>query len=307
MNAALTALNAALFLLSWEAREGITYSVQISDDLISWETLPALFRDSEGTASISFEAFSPAFARLRYSSTGDTNENGLPDHWEWQTFGFLDVDPSADPDEDGRTNLQEWEQGTDPLDFFNGQAPSLLSACGSVWYLPVDSISSQSLNFILLRPDGRPWSGAPVAIRLSSDRPGLLQAGDPAEAAVSALIAHTDSLGRVSPEFHAIRYRAPSEPTGLEVIHLEAGEAKASIRMHVLPGQPPGPPRDLRWHDNPDGSRSVSWWGSPDGARSFVLEKSSPGQTWRESFSLPVTHLPDPDPETGRYTVRFTP
>ena len=303
MNVALTALNAALFVLSWEAREDLTYSIQTSDDLLHWETLPTLFQDVTGKASLAFEALSPAFARLRYSSIGDTNENGLPDHWEWQTFAFLDVDPLADPDQDGRSNFQEWEAGTDPLDYFNGETPSLHSACGSLWYLPVESISSQALNFSLLRPDGTPWAGAPVSIRLSSGRPGLLQTDDLPEASVPAITAYTDSRGRISPQSHGIHYHAPAEPTELEEILLEAGPAKASIRMIVLPGHPPGPPRELRLQDNPDGSRSVSWKGPPMEASAFILEEKLPGSGWRKALSLPVTELPSPDPETGRYTV----
>ena len=306
MNAALIALNAALYVFSWEAREDLTYSVQTSEDLLRWETLPALFQDVAGDLSLAFEARSPAFARLRYSSSGDTNENGLPDIWEWQSFGFLDVDPSADPDGDGWTNFQEWKRGTDPLDFFNRQTPFLQSACGSLWYLPVDTVSTQSLNFSLLRPDGCPWPDAPVSIRLSSGRPALLHRGDTHEASVPAITAYTDSRGRISPELHGIRYRAPAEPTDLEEILLEAGNARAAIRIVVLPGHPPGPPRELRWQDNPDGSRSVSWKGPPLEAETFLLEERSPTHVWRKSLSLPVTDLPPPDPETGRYTLTLS-
>lgn len=45
----------------------------------------------------------------------DTNENGMSDVWErkFQVFG---VDPEADPDADGQTNLQESQAGTNPTD-----------------------------------------------------------------------------------------------------------------------------------------------------------------------------------------------
>jgi len=40
--------------------------------------------------------------------------NGLPDAWQYQYFGHLGVDPNADPDGDGMSNLQEYLAGTDP-------------------------------------------------------------------------------------------------------------------------------------------------------------------------------------------------
>jgi hypothetical protein len=46
----------------------------------------------------------------------DTDSNELTDAWEYQYFGVLTgTDPSGDPDEDGHTNLQEFQNGTNPL------------------------------------------------------------------------------------------------------------------------------------------------------------------------------------------------
>jgi hypothetical protein len=47
----------------------------------------------------------------------DSDEDGLPDWWEEEYFGeskINEVGPSADPDEDGFTNLEEYEADTDP-------------------------------------------------------------------------------------------------------------------------------------------------------------------------------------------------
>ena len=45
----------------------------------------------------------------------DSNNNGLPDVWEIAYFGSANVDPNADPDGDGRNNLQEFRDGTNPV------------------------------------------------------------------------------------------------------------------------------------------------------------------------------------------------
>ncbi len=44
----------------------------------------------------------------------DTDHNGLPDDWELKYFGHIGVDPNADPDRDGLSNLEEFKNGTDP-------------------------------------------------------------------------------------------------------------------------------------------------------------------------------------------------
>ena len=46
--------------------------------------------------------------------TRDSDNNGLPDFWERINFGHLGVDPNADPDGDGFSNLQEYQMGTNP-------------------------------------------------------------------------------------------------------------------------------------------------------------------------------------------------
>ncbi len=46
----------------------------------------------------------------------DSDGNGLPDAWEWASFGSLGQNPTADPDGDLFTNLEESQAGTDPLD-----------------------------------------------------------------------------------------------------------------------------------------------------------------------------------------------
>jgi len=47
-------------------------------------------------------------------SQEDTDHDGLPDSWELQYFGTLDYGPNDDPDNDGLTNLEEYNLSTNP-------------------------------------------------------------------------------------------------------------------------------------------------------------------------------------------------
>jgi uncharacterized repeat protein (TIGR02543 family) len=45
----------------------------------------------------------------------DSDNDGLPDSWEMAYFGTLLATPGGDPDGDGRSNLQEYLEGTNPV------------------------------------------------------------------------------------------------------------------------------------------------------------------------------------------------
>ena len=52
--------------------------------------------------------------RLNLQRIVDSNLNGLPDWWEQSYFGYLGVNPNADSDYTGMTNLQKFLAGLDP-------------------------------------------------------------------------------------------------------------------------------------------------------------------------------------------------
>jgi chitinase len=92
----------------------------------------------------------------------DTDLNGLPDDWERTHFGNIGVNPNADPDGDGLTNLQEFQQGTNPNDFYNGVSAQVqLLNNGAPG-------ANDDLTIKVRKPDGTPWPGAPGVFQITA-------------------------------------------------------------------------------------------------------------------------------------------
>ena len=57
-----------------------------------------------------------AYVQTDIISPGALDASGLPIAWEVTYFGHTGVDPNADPDGDGMSNMQEYLAGTNPND-----------------------------------------------------------------------------------------------------------------------------------------------------------------------------------------------
>ena len=72
------------------------------------------------SANVGWISLSNSFAVLQTDSISpgplDGNGSGLPVAWEMEYFGTTNINPNADPDGDGMSNLQEYLAGTNPTD-----------------------------------------------------------------------------------------------------------------------------------------------------------------------------------------------
>ena len=101
----------------------------ISTSALRLATSPVTYRRGSVTINGAVATFvNPAQTNLTLGRTdrgrvervdltiNDPNLNGLPESWQLQYFGQTGIDPNADPDGDGLTNLQEYKAGTSPID-----------------------------------------------------------------------------------------------------------------------------------------------------------------------------------------------
>ncbi len=73
--------------------------------------------DYVGTYAVSVSDYNTWITDTMANATDDDDADGIPNEWEYaQSGSTVGVDDSADPDDDGLTNLEEYQNGTDPDD-----------------------------------------------------------------------------------------------------------------------------------------------------------------------------------------------
>ena len=85
-----------------------SFALSLVADLPPNTWLSATATDASGNTS--------EFSLSIQAEFSDTDLDGLPDAWEIDCFGDLDEPATGDPDGDGRSNIQELGDGTDPTD-----------------------------------------------------------------------------------------------------------------------------------------------------------------------------------------------
>ena len=125
-------------------------------------TFTAIATDTAGNSSL---LSGPVTLQVPYDSTG----SGLPDWWELEYYGNLNVNPNALATcGNGLTNLQCYQQGVSPTDFYNGIAPTITVLGGENQNGAVNTVLSQAFSIQVTGTNGGPLLNAPVTFNVSA-------------------------------------------------------------------------------------------------------------------------------------------
>jgi alpha-tubulin suppressor-like RCC1 family protein/regulation of enolase protein 1 (concanavalin A-like superfamily) len=151
-----------------------------------------------------------------FSGDPDADNDGLADAWEEREFEDLDEDGTANADGDEWTDGQEYLNGTDPHDFFNGFTPVVeLVSGGGQWADPATVLA----NPIVVRvkgPGGTPLENAEVTFTVSASGAGV--SATSSGTMTSTLMLETDGDGEVT-----VYYKTGTAGETWETFEAEAG------------------------------------------------------------------------------------
>jgi len=195
----------------------------------TWGTfhLSAVITDDEGNRSLIDNLKT---LRVAY----DSDEDGIGDWWELRHLGNLLSNGTEDPDEDGLTNQQEYEQGSDPKDYYSqGPAtitPTISIVSGNYQVSAPETFAPEPLAVEVKDSNAAPLANAPLTFTLLSEHNGGLAAtNDGLPHPTTSLTTRTDSNGI------AIAYYL--QPDGEEIlssIEAKAGETSAVVYFEAM-------------------------------------------------------------------------
>jgi hypothetical protein len=97
---------------------------------IEWTNVPDGTYTISAYAGDNYDIWSQS-SPVTFTFIRDSDGHGLSDAWQMRYFGHLGIDPSADYDGDGLSNIQEYQLGTNPTNYYNGVLPGLQIVSGN--------------------------------------------------------------------------------------------------------------------------------------------------------------------------------
>ena len=170
----------------WISRINSTVLVESTTNTVDWKKGPKIGRssgssfDGDFAEILMFDRVLSAQERddvltylaSKYNISIDTNEDTdgdkLRDSWEVQFYGDLSEDGTGDSDGDGIFNIDEFNGGTDPTEFYNGVIPALNIVSGNNQTSELDTYLISPLVVSVSDASGDPLINAPVEFSVTS-------------------------------------------------------------------------------------------------------------------------------------------
>lgn len=233
----------------------------------------------------------------------DSNGNGMDDRWEMQYFWDLEHAAEGDEDGDGLTNLQEFQQGSDPTDYFNGSTPMIEIVSGDNQMSDPETFAPEALTVRVLSPAGVLLVNAPVTFAVTQSWGNLALTPD-GNLEWGSVTVRTDTHGNA-----AAFYQLPPLVNDVSLVTASVGQTgtPAAVTFTATTTNPPQPEAasQVNATRNEDGTVTITWADNSTNEDAFIVEMQASDGSWQAIAWLdPNTTSYSTDQAGGNYRVR---
>jgi hypothetical protein len=239
-----------------------------------------------------------SLCNLSTTSTGP-DSSGLPNYWKYQYFGTLSVDPTATVAwSNGQiTNLQAYQLGLNPIDFYNAQTPILAIVSGSGQIGSPGGFAPAPLVVSVSDTSGNPLTSAPVTFTVVSGSGQVKQSYMSSPA--NSLTVFANGAGQAE-----VYFQLSSGSSTTSEITATAGPASSPAEVIFTESTDNGcgtygspfAPSNVAAVLNPDGSADISWQNNTDDPSDIPVKIKQRDGSWATVTTVPAgttyVHIP---------------